>query len=127
MIMQQRSEVFTLLDDCDSTAERRSSRLYAGFLHERSCHDAAQLDEACASVEADLHDGLHAVVLADYEFGRNLQLAQPGDAAFSDPLEGNRDLRPSAFFIQARPTTITSGTSQIQRNIIAKQLLGLPG
>ena len=49
------------------------------------------------------------------------------DAAFSDPLEGNRDLRPSAFFIQARPTTITSGTSQIQRNIIAKQLLGLPG
>jgi len=79
--MQQRSEVFTLLDDCDSTAERRSSRLYAGFLHERSCHDAAQLDEVCASVEADLHDGLHAVVLADYEFGRNLQLAQPGDAA----------------------------------------------
>jgi para-aminobenzoate synthetase / 4-amino-4-deoxychorismate lyase len=81
MIMQQRSEVFALLDDCDSTAERRSSRLYARFLHERSCHDAAQLDEACASVEADLHDGLHAVVLADYEFGRNLQLAQPGDAA----------------------------------------------
>lgn len=79
--MQQRSEVFALLDDCDSTAERRSSRLYASFLHERSCHDAAQLDEVCASVEADLHDGLHAVVLADYEFGRNLQLAQPGDAA----------------------------------------------
>lgn len=79
--MQQRSEVFALLDDCDSTAERRSSRLYARFLHERSCHDAAQLDEVCASVEADLHDGLHAVVLADYEFGRNLQLAQPGDAA----------------------------------------------
>jgi para-aminobenzoate synthetase/4-amino-4-deoxychorismate lyase len=81
MIMQQRSGVFALLDDCDSTAERRSSRLYASFLHERSCHDAAQLDEVCASVEADLHDGLHAVVLADYEFGRNLQLAQPGDAA----------------------------------------------
>ncbi len=79
--MQQRSEVFALLDDCDSTAERRSSRLYAGFLYERSCRDAAQLDEVCASVEADLHNGLHAVVLADYEFGRNLQLAQPGDAA----------------------------------------------
>jgi len=79
--MQQRSEVFALLDDCDSTAERRSSRLYASFLHERSCLDAAQLDDVCASVEADLRDGLHAVVLADYEFGRNLQLAQPGDAA----------------------------------------------
>jgi len=79
--MQQRSEVFALLDDCDSTAERRSSRLYASFLHERSCHDPAQLDAVCASVEADLRDGLHAVVLADYEFGRNLQLAQSGDAA----------------------------------------------
>jgi len=81
MIMQQRSEVFALLDDCDSTAERRSSRLYASFLHERSCHDAAQLDEVCASVRQDLRDGLHAVVVADYEFGRNLQLAQPGNAA----------------------------------------------
>jgi para-aminobenzoate synthetase/4-amino-4-deoxychorismate lyase len=79
--MQQRGEVFALLDDCDSTAERRSSRLYASFVHERSCHDAAQLDDVCASVQQDLRDGLHAVVLADYEFGRNLQLAQPGDAA----------------------------------------------
>ncbi len=49
------------------------------------------------------------------------------EAAFADPLEGNRDLRPSPFYIQARPTTITSGTSQIQRNIISKQVLGLPG
>jgi para-aminobenzoate synthetase/4-amino-4-deoxychorismate lyase len=81
MTMQQRSEVFALLDDCDSTAVRRSSRLYVGFMHERSCHDAAQLDEVCASVQHDLHDGLHAVVVADYEFGRNLQLAQSGNAA----------------------------------------------
>src|SRR5260370_2818998 len=47
----------------------------------RLCSDAAQLNEVCASVQSDLRDGLHAVVLADYEFGRNLQLAQPGDAA----------------------------------------------
>src|ERR1700692_96395 len=79
--MQQRSEVFVLLDDCDSTAERRSSRLYASFVREQSCHDGAQLDEICASVQQGLRDGLHAVVLADYEFGRNLQLAQPGHAA----------------------------------------------
>ena len=79
--MQQRSEVFALLDDCDSTAERRSSRLYASFVRERSCREAALLDEICASVQQDLRDGFHAVVLADYEFGRNLQLAQPGDAA----------------------------------------------
>ena len=79
--MQQRSEVFALLDDCDSTAERRSSRLYASFVREWSCHDAAKLEDVCASVRQDLRDGLHAVVLADYEFGRNLQLAQPGNAA----------------------------------------------
>src|SRR5258708_21137630 len=79
--MQQRSEVFALLDDCASTAERRSSRLYASFVHERSCHDEAQLDEICSSVQQDLRDGLHAVVVADYEFGRNVQLAQPGHAA----------------------------------------------
>jgi len=79
--MQQRGEVFALLDDCDSTAGRRSSRLYAGFVRERSCHEAAELDDVCASVRRDLHDGLHVVVLADYEFGRNLQLAQPGNAA----------------------------------------------
>ena len=35
----------------------------------------------CVEVESDLRGGLHAVVVADYEFGRNLQLAQPGDAA----------------------------------------------
>ncbi|MGV7244950.1 chorismate-binding protein [Caballeronia sp. M23-90] len=79
--MPQRGEVFALLDDCDSTAGRRSSRLYAGFVRERSCHEAAELDDVCASVRRDLHDGLHVVVLADYEFGRNLQLAQPGNAA----------------------------------------------
>jgi len=79
--MQQRGEVFALLDDCDSTAGRRSSRLYTGFVRERSCHEAAELDDVCASVRRDLHDGLHVVVLADYEFGRNLQLAQPGNAA----------------------------------------------
>jgi para-aminobenzoate synthetase/4-amino-4-deoxychorismate lyase len=79
--MQQRSEVFALLDDCDSTAERRSSRLYVSFVLERSCHEAAKLADVCASVRQDLRDGLHAVVLADYEFGRNLQLAQPGSAA----------------------------------------------
>jgi alkylation response protein AidB-like acyl-CoA dehydrogenase len=48
------------------------------------------------------------------------------EAALTEPINGNRDLRPSAFFIQARPATITSGTSQIQRNIIAKNILGLP-
>jgi para-aminobenzoate synthetase / 4-amino-4-deoxychorismate lyase len=73
--------VFALLDDCDSTAERRSSRLYSGFVREWSCTDGALLDDVCERVAADLAEGLHAVVLADYEFGRNLQLPQPGNAA----------------------------------------------
>jgi alkylation response protein AidB-like acyl-CoA dehydrogenase len=47
-------------------------------------------------------------------------------AGFTDPIEGNKDLRPGALFLQARPASITSGTSQIQRNIIAKRVLDLP-
>ncbi|QVN12671.1 MULTISPECIES: bifunctional anthranilate synthase component I family protein/class IV aminotransferase [unclassified Burkholderia] len=74
------SASFALLDDCDSTASARSSRLYSGFVHERVCTDPAQLDAIDAAVAQDLRDGLHAVVVGDYEFGRNLQRAQPGDA-----------------------------------------------
>ncbi|HEY4297311.1 MAG TPA: chorismate-binding protein, partial [Paraburkholderia sp.] len=64
--------VFALLDDCDATAARRSSRLYTGFVHERVCVEPAQLEAVCESVAADMQDGLHAVVLADYEFGQAL-------------------------------------------------------
>ncbi|WP_175770028.1 chorismate-binding protein [Burkholderia anthina] len=74
------SAPFALLDDCDSTASARSSRLYSGFVRERVCTDPARLDELDAAVAQDLRDGLHAVVVGDYEFGRNLERAQPGDA-----------------------------------------------
>lgn len=74
------SASFALLDDCDSTASARSSRLYSGFVRERVCTDPARLDEVDAAVTQDLRDGLHAVVVGDYEFGRNLERAQPGDA-----------------------------------------------
>lgn len=47
-------------------------------------------------------------------------------AGLMDPVDGNRELRPGSLFIQARPATITSGTSQIQRNIIARRVLHLP-
>lgn len=69
-----RSAVFALLDDCDATAAHRSSRLYTGFVHERVCADAAQLDAVCEAAAADSRRGLHAVVLADYEFGHQLVL-----------------------------------------------------
>ncbi|HEF5874703.1 TPA: bifunctional anthranilate synthase component I family protein/class IV aminotransferase [Burkholderia cenocepacia] len=74
------SASFALLDDCDSTASARSSRLYSGFVRERVCTDPVQLDAVDAALAQDLRDGLHAVVVGDYEFGRNLQRAQPGDA-----------------------------------------------
>ncbi|KVX20528.1 anthranilate synthase [Burkholderia ubonensis] len=74
------SASFALLDDCDSTASTRSSRLYTGFVRERVCADPAQLDAIDAALAQDLRDGLHAVVVGDYEFGRNLQWAQPGEA-----------------------------------------------
>ncbi|TCW86426.1 aminodeoxychorismate synthase, component I [Burkholderia sp. SRS-46] len=74
------SAAFALLDDCDSTASARSSRLYTGFVRERVCADPARLDDVDAALAQDVRDGLHAVVVGDYEFGRNLQWAQPGEA-----------------------------------------------
>ncbi|WP_371880181.1 aminodeoxychorismate synthase component I [Caballeronia sp. S22] len=78
MKTEERSAVFALLDDCDATAERRSSRLYTDFAHERVCVDARELDAVCGDIERDLRGGLHAVVVADYEFGRNLQFGSIG-------------------------------------------------
>ncbi|WP_233800040.1 aminodeoxychorismate synthase component I [Paraburkholderia sp. HP33-1] len=72
MTVDRRGAVFALLDDCDATAARPSSRLYTGFVRERVCTEAAQLDAVCDSVAEDTRNGLHAVVLADYEFGRAL-------------------------------------------------------
>jgi para-aminobenzoate synthetase/4-amino-4-deoxychorismate lyase len=66
--------VFALLDDCDATAARPSSRLYTGFVQQRICADAAQLDAVCEATAADLRRGLYVVVMADYEFGHQLVL-----------------------------------------------------
>ena len=42
-------------------------------------------------------------------------------------MEGNRALNPAGLFLQSRPTSIYSGTNEIQRNIVAKNVLELPG
>ncbi len=47
------------------------------------------------------------------------------NAGLLDPMEDNRALHPAGLFIQARPTTIYGGTSEIQRSIIAREVLGL--
>lgn len=53
-------------------------------------------------------------------------MALAGDqAGMTAALDGG-SLNPSAQFLQARPATIYGGSSEIQRNIIAKAVLGLP-
>ena len=49
------------------------------------------------------------------------------NAALLDPMEGNRELNPAGLFLQARPSTIYGGSNEIQRNILAKNVLRLPG
>ena len=44
-----------------------------------------------------------------------------------EPMEGNRDLNIGGLYIQARPATIYGGSNEIQRNILSKNVLGLPG
>ncbi|WJF89767.1 bifunctional anthranilate synthase component I family protein/class IV aminotransferase [Paraburkholderia bonniea] len=77
MTVDDRHAVFALLDDCEATAAHPFSRLYTGFMHERVCADPARLNEICEALEADIRRGLHAVVLADYEWGYRLQLGLP--------------------------------------------------
>jgi hypothetical protein len=50
-----------------------------------------------------------------------------GNAGLLEPMDGNRELHPAGVFINARPATIYGGSNEIQRNIIARNVLGLPG
>lgn len=63
------AEVWALLDD---SAEGRS-RLYTEFVREHRCVLPQELDAVWAQVAADQDGGLHAVLLADYEWGVALQ------------------------------------------------------
>ncbi|MEJ8853631.1 bifunctional anthranilate synthase component I family protein/class IV aminotransferase [Variovorax robiniae] len=66
------SPCFALLDDRAATREHPTSRLYQGFVREHRCTDPATLDAMWSRVDADLRSGLHAVLLADYEWGAKL-------------------------------------------------------
>jgi para-aminobenzoate synthetase/4-amino-4-deoxychorismate lyase len=63
---------FALLDDAGATQAHPSSRLYQDFAREHRCPDPQQLDAFWARVDDDLRTGLHAVLLADYEWGARL-------------------------------------------------------
>ena len=65
-------DVFALLDDCHATPDRPSSRLYTGFVREHRCVAPEGLASLVEQVDADLRAGLHAVLLADYEWGAKL-------------------------------------------------------
>jgi para-aminobenzoate synthetase/4-amino-4-deoxychorismate lyase len=111
-MVDDRGAVFALLDDCDATAARRSSRLYTQFLYERVCADAAQLDAVCEAVAADLRRGLHAVMLGDYEFGR--QLVLEGLAGHSRPARFQRDVPQSRELTDRGGAVVTSPLSDNQ-------------
>ncbi|MFM2056229.1 MAG: hypothetical protein RLY71_614 [Pseudomonadota bacterium] len=76
--------VFVLLDDCDATLDAPRSRLYTGWVREHRCHDPAALAAPWAAARADLAGGLHAVLLADYEWGVALQLGRPATLTAPD-------------------------------------------
>ena len=61
-----------LLDDRDASPERPTSRAYSGFVREHRCAYPTTLAATWAAVDADLRSGLHALLLADYEWGAKL-------------------------------------------------------
>ena len=48
------------------------------------------------------------------------------NAGLLEPIGGNRELNPAGQFPQSRPATIYGGSNEIQRNILAKNVLQLP-
>jgi para-aminobenzoate synthetase/4-amino-4-deoxychorismate lyase len=81
------AEVFALLDDDEASAQRPASRAYTGFVREHRCADPAQLDAVCAAARADARRGLHAVLVADYEWG--VKLLGAGTAALAPDDRGS--------------------------------------
>ncbi|HEX5686019.1 MAG TPA: chorismate-binding protein [Ideonella sp.] len=91
------THVYALLDDLGSydgaEVSPARSRCYHGFVREHRAATAAELDVTWAAVEADQRAGLHAVLLADYEWGVALQgVASAGGAGGAGAVGGLRVL-----------------------------------
>ena len=70
---------FALLDDVDASAVCPTSRLYTGFEREFRCDQPGVLDPFWEQVEDSMARGLHALVLAEYEWGVRLQGGSGGE------------------------------------------------
>lgn len=68
---------FALLDDIQADNARPTSRLYHQWVGEYRCEHPDTLDAVWQQVDAALAAGLHAVLLADYEWGVWLQGLPP--------------------------------------------------
>ena len=93
MNAEQRGAVFALLDDCEASAAAPTSRLYTGFVREHVCTDPSALDTVYREVECDMRAGLHAVMLGDYEFGRDLEFGERAVTASPFMQRGGASLR----------------------------------
>ena len=82
------AETFALLDDCQSAEAAPTSRLYQDHARTHRCEDPAQLEAVWAQVEADQRAGLHAVLLADYEWGA--RMLEAGHGRWSPEALGGR-------------------------------------
>lgn len=74
--------VYALLDDLGpADGPQARSRCYTGFVREHRAATPAELDAVWAAVDADQRAGLHAVLLADYEWGVALHGNAPANAS----------------------------------------------
>jgi len=77
--------VYALLDDLGpADGPHARSRCYTGFVREHRAPTPAELDAVWAAVDADQRAGLHAVLLADYEWGVALQGTTRPNASQAD-------------------------------------------
>jgi para-aminobenzoate synthetase / 4-amino-4-deoxychorismate lyase len=90
--MNPQDDIGALLDDCDASPTRPSSRLYTGFVREHVCTDPAQLDATWSAVEADQRGGAHVLLMADYEWGTKLVGAVANETRPSDAMAALRVL-----------------------------------
>ncbi len=66
------AEIYALLDDCEAGEAAPTSRLYRDHAGTHRCEDPGELEAVWERVEADQRAGLHAVLLADYEWGARM-------------------------------------------------------